>query len=81
MKKIIAAIIGVVGLIMALPFIFAAPLWYLWNTLGPVYFSFVPDTYQDLPFWHVFGLIWLISMLKYIFTPKFSSVTNTNTAS
>jgi hypothetical protein len=29
--------------------------------------------YLDLPFWHVFGLLWLISSLKNLMVPSFNA--------
>lgn len=42
----------------------AVPVTLLWNWLAPTYFYWLPKVYLDLPFWHVFGLLWLISSLR-----------------
>lgn len=55
----------------------AIPMYFLWNWLAPIYIYWLPPVYLDLPFWHVVGLIWLITMLKQLFLRK-SSVTQNN---
>lgn len=47
----------------------AMPVWLLWNWLAPTYFYWLPGVYQHLPFWHVFGLLWLVSSLRSLFLP------------
>ena len=43
--------------------------YFLWNVLAPIYFSFLPEVYLQIPFWHCFGLIVLLTMLKWILLP------------
>jgi hypothetical protein len=45
------------------------PIYYLWNFLAPLYFYWLPKIYLDLPFWHVVGLLWLLSALKALWSP------------
>lgn len=52
----------------------SVPFYYLWNWLAPIYFYWLPQVYLQLPFWHVFGLLWLIYSLKSLLLP-FASVT------
>ncbi len=51
----------------------AIPVWLLWNWLAPTYFYWLPDVYLKLPYWHVFGLLWLISSLRSLLLPSISS--------
>jgi hypothetical protein len=67
--------IPVVGWLLAglICFFVAIPVWLLWNWLAPTYAFWLPKVYLDLPFWHVFGLLWLISSIKGLFLPSFYS--------
>lgn len=64
--------IPVVGWLIAavVCFFVAIPVWFLWNWLAPIYFYWLPSVYLDLPFRHVFGLLWLISSLKGLLLPS-----------
>ena len=53
-------------------FFIAIPVYFLWNWLAPTYFYWLPPVYLDLPFWHVFGLLWLISSLRGLLLPSIS---------
>lgn len=57
----------------ALCFVVAIPVSLLWNWLAPIYFYWLPKVYLDLPFFHVFGLLWLISSLKSLLLPSITS--------
>lgn len=72
--------IPVVGWLLATVFCFAAavPMFYLWNWLAPTYFYWLPKVYLDLPFWHVFGLLWLLSSLKSLLLPGVYSSSSTS---
>jgi polyferredoxin len=59
----------------------AIPVYFLWNWLAPIYFYQLPSVYLTLPFWHVFGLLWLISSLKGLLLPTFSSSSSATTKS
>lgn len=48
----------------------AIPVYFLWNWLAPTYFYWLPPVYLDLPFWHVFGLLWLVSSLRGLLLPS-----------
>lgn len=67
--------IPVIGWIIAaiLCLFVAIPIYFLWNWLCPVYFYWLPDIYKELPFWHVFGLLWLLMSLRNILLPSISS--------
>lgn len=58
--------IPIIGWLLAaiLCLFIAVPIWYLWNWLTPIYFYWLPPIYFNLPFWHVVGLLWLLSSLK-----------------
>lgn len=64
--------IPIVGwLLAALVCLFVAvPFYFLWNWLAPIYAYQLPAVYLDLPFWHVFGLLWLISSLRSLLMPS-----------
>lgn len=64
--------IPVVGWLIAavVCFFVAIPVFFLWNWLAPLYFYWLPNVYLDLPFWHIFGLMWLISSLRGLFLPS-----------
>ena len=54
----------------------AIPVNLLWNWLAPIYFYGLPSVYLDLPFWHTFGLLWLIYSLKGLLLPNFHNTNN-----
>lgn len=71
--------IPIVGWLIAalLCFFIAIPVWMLWNMLAPTYFYWLPKVYLELPFWHVVGLLWLVSSLRSLLLPSISaSATN-----
>ena len=51
----------------------AIPVYFLWNWLAPTYFYWLPSVYLDLPFWHVFGLLWLLSSITGLLLPSVSA--------
>jgi hypothetical protein len=67
--------IPIVGWLVAavLCFFVTIPVYLLWNWLAPIYFGFLPKLYLDLPFWHVFGLLWLLSSLRGVVMPSVSA--------
>ena len=54
-------------------FFVAIPVSMLWNVLAPIYFYWLPKIYLDLPFFHVVGLLWLLSSIKGLFLPSISA--------
>ena len=72
-------IIPIVGWLIAaaICFFVAIPVSLLWNWLAPTYFYWLPKVYLDLPFWHVFGLLWLISSVRGLLLPSISTSANT----
>lgn len=64
--------IPVVGwfLAFALCLFVGVPLYFLWNWLAPIYFYWLPSVYLSIPFWHVVGLLWLISSLRQLMLPS-----------
>jgi hypothetical protein len=54
----------------------SVPVYFLWNWLAPMYFSFLPSQYLNLPYMHVIGLMWLIASLRGIFLPSCSQTVN-----
>ena len=71
--------IPIVGWLIAaaICFFVAIPVSLLWNWLAPTYFYWLPKVYLDLPFWHVFGLLWLISSVRDLLLPSISTSANT----
>jgi hypothetical protein len=55
----------------------AIPFWIVWNSLAPVYFYWLPNVYQNIPFWHCVGLFILMPLLKHMVVPKIASVSTT----
>jgi hypothetical protein len=68
-------IIPVVGWFIAavICFFMSVPIYYLWNSLAPIYFYWLPKVYMSIPFWDVFGLIWLLSSLRDLLLPSISA--------
>lgn len=58
-------------------FFVAIPVWFLWNWLAPLYFYWLPALYLTLPFWHVFGLLWLVTSIRGVLLPS-TNVNNSN---
>lgn len=71
--------IPVVGWLFAgiICFFVAVPVYVLWNWLAPTYFYWLPAVYLELPFWHVFGLLWLISSLRGLLLPNITASATT----
>jgi hypothetical protein len=58
-------------------FCLSIPLYFLWNGLAPVYFYWLPSVYLEIPFLSVVGLVILLSILKAVLLPKFSTSVET----
>lgn len=54
------------------------PFWIVWIALADKYSYFIPEIYQEIPFWHCVGLFIVIPIVRELFTPKFASVSNTH---
>lgn len=63
------------AIVTAIPFVFA------WNCIAPKYLSFIPEIYHHLPYWHVVGLLIVITVvgeqIKKL-TPKFIEIKQSN---
>lgn len=72
--------IPVIGWLIAavLCFFIAIPVSLPWNWLAPIYFYQLPQVYLSLPFWHVFGLLWLVSSLRALLLPSITSSSTTS---
>jgi hypothetical protein len=57
------------------------PFWLCWTIggIGEKYFSWIPEVYQVIPFWHCVSLFIVIAILKGTLTPKLFSISNTQT--
>lgn len=75
--------IPVIGWLLSLLFTTstAVPFWIVWTAcgFGKIYFYWLPEVYQSIPFWHCVGLFMVIGILMRTLTPKFASVSQTNT--
>lgn len=56
----------------------AVPFWFFWTLFdfGSIYFYWIPETYQSIPFWHCVGLFIVISILKSVLIPTLVNVSN-----
>ena len=55
----------------------AIPAKICWNCIAPKYLSFIPEIYQEIPYWHIVGIILVCKYVGYLIqylTPKFVSV-------
>jgi hypothetical protein len=68
MEKVVIGIF-IAAIIIVVCFVFAIPLWALWNWLVPVYTYWLPSAYKSIPFLHMYGLILLIAMLRCVILP------------
>jgi hypothetical protein len=59
----------------------AIPFWMIWTAcgLGRKYFYFLPEVYQSIGFWECVGLFVVVGILKSLLTPRFVSVSQSNT--
>ena len=77
--------IPVIGWLLSLLFATstAVPFWIIWSAcgIGKTYFYWLPPVYQIIPFWHCIGLFMVFSILLSVLTPKFASVSQTNSKS
>lgn len=55
----------------------AIPFYYSWNCIAPIYLTFIPEIYWQLPYWHIVGFFlvctYLGEQIKKI-TPKIISI-------
>ncbi|HAW81720.1 MAG TPA: hypothetical protein DCX27_19680 [Balneola sp.] len=60
----------------------AVPFWIAWTRcgIGEKYFYFLPEVYLHPGFWDCVGVFMCVFILKKVLTPKFASVTNTNSS-
>jgi hypothetical protein len=70
MKLLLALITMVTGAFMlaggiiAIAAVSGTFLYFLWNYMAPVYFTFLPAQYLHLPWWHCVCLLWIIQILN-----------------
>lgn len=60
----------------------ALPAMWAWNCMAPVYLYFIPETYQNIPYWHMVSIFLVCTFAGEQIgklTPTFVSVTNTAT--
>lgn len=51
----------------------AIPFYFIWNALAPTYFYWLPNVFHQIDFWDCVGLFIVISILKSVILPTFSS--------
>jgi len=58
--------IPVVGWILGFIFslFIAIPFYFVWNSMAPIYFYWLPDVYHEIPFWDCVFLFMLTSMVR-----------------
>jgi len=75
--------IPVIGWIISLTFTISTsiPFWFAWTHfgIGKTYFYWLPEVYQSIPFWNCVGLFLCIGILLRTLTPKFVTVSQSNT--
>jgi len=49
----------------------SVPFYFIWNSLAPTYFYWLPAVYLAIPFWDCVGLFMIIPILKLMLVPKF----------
>ena len=56
----------------------SVPFWFFWTywEAGKIYFYFIPEVFQSIPFWDCVGLFVVLSILKGTFIPKLISISN-----
>jgi hypothetical protein len=54
----------------------AVPFWICWTIcgIGKLYFDFIPEQWQSIPFWNCVGLFLSVSIIKTVFVPKIVSL-------
>ena len=59
----------------------AIPAKICWNCIAPKYLGFIPELYQEIPFWHIVAIFlvckYLGEMIQFL-TPTIVSVSQTN---
>lgn len=66
MKEVIIGIFAFVVCILMffiIVVIGTLPMWLLWNWLAPTYFTGLPAAWLNIPFWHMFGLIYILMVI------------------
>jgi hypothetical protein len=59
----------------------AIPFYYSWNCIAPVYLDFIPEVYQNIPYWHVVGIFLVCTYVGEQIgklTPKLISISQEN---
>jgi hypothetical protein len=67
MQVIILAIIAALGTIAIIPclaMISGTIMYFLWNYMAPIYFTFLQPQYLHIPWWHCVCLLWIIQILN-----------------
>ena len=76
-EYLLSAMMVLVQLGMAI--VWAIPVNIIWSKIGHIYFSFLPDVWLNIPYWHIVGLTFLAAFLGSVIkdlTPKIVSIDN-----
>jgi hypothetical protein len=57
------AVLSLAGILTAIP------MYFLWNWLVPIYLYQLPPIYKHISFFHVLGIIWLITFIRGLLFP------------
>jgi len=66
---------------IAFSIVSAIPMYFCWNCIASVYLSFIPELYQNIPYWHIVGIFLVCTFIgeqinKLI--PKLISINQSN---
>ena len=66
---------------IAFSIVTAIPFYFSWNCIAPVYLSFIPEVYHNIPYWHIVGIFLACTFLGEQISkllPRLISVSQTN---
>ena len=66
---------------IAFAIVSAIPACFVWNRIAPIYLDFIPELYQNIPYWHMVGIFLVCTFLGeqiQKITPKIVSVSQSN---
>jgi len=58
----------------------AVPFWICWTAcgIGKLYFDFLPERWQSIPFWNCVGIFISVSIITSVLVPKIASVSQSS---
>jgi len=60
-------ILGAFSVFIVSLILLTVPLYFLWNWAAPIYLSFLPAIWQNIPYLHIVGLVGLVMALRTVF--------------